>query len=87
VERTFNSYQELKELLKTFPPYRTVLYMKGHIMIFGGFEGKDPVIYHAVYGIKRDDGKMVYLKAVVKNLLERDGLTNLYKRIVAVKAY
>ena len=87
VERTFNSYQELKELLKTFPPYRTVLYMKGHIMIFGGFEGEDPVIYHAVYGIKRDDGKMIYPKAVVKNLLERDGLTNLYKRIVAVRVY
>jgi hypothetical protein len=49
-------------------------------MIFGGFEGEDPVIYHAVYGIKRDDGKMVYPKGVVKNLLERDGLTNLYKR-------
>jgi hypothetical protein len=45
--------------------------MKGHIMIFGGFEGEDPVIYHAVYGIKRDDGRMIYPKAVVKNLLER----------------
>jgi hypothetical protein len=87
VERTFNSYQELKALLKTFPPYRTVLYMKGHIMIFGGFEGEDPVIYHAVYGIKRDDGKMIYPKAAVKNLLERDGFTNLYKRIVAVRVY
>jgi hypothetical protein len=66
VERSFNSYQELKALLKTFPPYRTVLYMKGHIMIFGGFEGEDTVIYHAVYGIKRDDGRMIYPKAVVK---------------------
>jgi hypothetical protein len=45
------------------------------------------VIYHAVYGIKRDDGNMIYPKAVVKNLLERDWLTNLYKRIVAVRVY
>jgi hypothetical protein len=87
VERSFNSYEELKALLKKFPPYRTVLYMKGHIMVFGGFEEEDPVIYHAVYGIKRDDGNMIYPKAVVKNLLERDGLTNLYKRVVAVKVY
>ncbi len=87
VERTFSSYEELKALLRTLPPYRTVLYMNGHIMIFGGFEGDDPVIYHAVYGIKRDDGKMIYPKAVIKNLLERDRLTNLYRKIVAVKIY
>ncbi|WP_448588630.1 SH3 domain-containing protein [Thermocrinis sp.] len=84
-ERRFNSYQELKRELRNLPPYRTLLYMKGHIMLFGGFEGEDVVIYHAVYSIKDDNGRKLYPKAVVKNLLERDGLKGLYIRILAVK--
>ena len=56
-------------------------------MVFGGFEEEDIVVYHAVYRIKKDNDDYAYPKAVVKNFLERDGLTNLYKRIVAVRIY
>ncbi|WP_333784403.1 SH3 domain-containing protein [Thermocrinis sp.] len=85
VKVDFKSYEEFKQLLKELPPYRTLLYMKGHVMIFGGFEGEDVVIYHAVYSIKKDDGQKIYPKAVVKNLLERDALKNLHRRIIAIR--
>jgi len=85
VKVDFKSYEEFKQLLKELPPYRTLLYMIGHIMIFGGFEDGEPIIYHGVYSIKKDDGQKIYPKAVVKNLLERDALKNLYRKILAVR--
>ncbi|WP_448584247.1 SH3 domain-containing protein [Thermocrinis sp.] len=85
IEVNFKNYEEFKQLLKRLPPYRTLLYMKGHIMIFGGFEGEDVVIYHAVYSITKDNGQRIFPKTVVRNLLEKDALKNLYRRILAVR--
>lgn len=84
VEIRFETYQAFKNFLQRLPPFQTLLFMKGHVMIYGGIEDGDVVVYHALYGIKRDDGTEYYPRSVVKNLLQRDRLTNLYRRVTAV---
>jgi hypothetical protein len=84
VKEGFNSYEEMKTTLETLPPFRTLIFLRGHVMLYGGMEGKDIVIYHALYGILLDDGKYIKVKKIVKNLLERDKLTNIYKRVISV---
>ena len=85
VADSFGSYEEFKETLKALPPFRTLLFMRGHVMIYGGFEEGQPVIYHAVHKLRREDGSQWHVNSIYKNLLERDGLRNLYKSIIAVR--
>lgn len=80
----FSSYQEFKNLLKTLPPFRTLLFMKGHVMLYGGMEGEDIVIYHSVYSMKREDGNRWLMEAVRKNYVESEGLRNLFRSLVSV---
>ncbi|MEN3033364.1 MAG: SH3 domain-containing protein [Aquificaceae bacterium] len=80
----FNSYEEMKSTLEKLPPFRTLLFMKGHVMIFGGFEKGEPVIYHSVGSLRYDDGRSVRIGAIVKNKLETEHLKNIHKRIVSV---
>ncbi len=84
IKGEIKSYGELKETLKTLPPYRTLVFMKGHVMVYGGIEEDDIVFYHALYGIKKDSGEYYYAKRVVKSMLERDGLTNIYRRVISI---
>ncbi len=85
VAESFGSYEEFKETLKALPPFRTLLFMRGHVMIYGGFEEGQPVIYHAVHRLRREDGSQWHVNSIYKNLLERDRLRNLYKSIIAVR--
>ncbi|WP_340690224.1 NlpC/P60 family protein [Hydrogenobacter thermophilus] len=84
VTEKVSSYHDLKEILTKLPPFRTLIFFKGHVMIYGGIEEGDPVVYHALYGIVRDDGSYTPVKRVEKNRLERDMLTNIYRRIVSI---
>jgi len=84
VKERLNSYEELKDTLKDLPPFKTLLFFKGHVMIYGGIEGGEPVIYHALYGIQKDNEDMYKPKRVVKNGLESDELRNIYGRIVSI---
>ncbi len=85
VAEGFGSYEEFKETLRALPPFRTLLFMRGHVMIYGGFEEGQPVIYHAVHRLRKEDGFQWHVNSIYKNLLERDGLRNLYKFIIAVR--
>lgn len=85
VAEGFGSYEEFKETLRALPPFRTLLFMRGHVMIYGGFEEGQPVIYHAVHRLRKEDGSQWHVNSIYKNLLERDGLRNLYKFIIAVR--
>ncbi len=84
VANSFSSYEEFKILLSSLPPFRTLIFMKGHVMIYGGIEKGDIVIYHAVHRIRRDDGKDWHINSIAKNYLEREDLRNIYKRVVSV---
>lgn len=80
----FSSYDEFKRLIQTLPPFRTLLFMKGHVMVYGGIEEGDIVIYHSVHKLTQEDGTRWYIKAIAKNYVERHRLRNLYKSIVSV---
>ena len=84
VARSFSSYEEFKSLLKDLPPFRTLIFMKGHVMIYGGMEGGEPVIYHAVHSIVQEDGKRNHIGAIAKNYLERHRLRSIYRSIISV---
>ncbi|WP_340694443.1 SH3 domain-containing protein [Hydrogenobacter thermophilus] len=84
VKGRVRSYTELKDLLRELPPFRTLIFLKGHVMIYGGMQNNDPVIYHSLYGIVRDDGTFYLAKRVEKNRLEGDMLTNIYKRVISI---
>lgn len=84
VASNFSSYEELKSLLKDLPPFRTLIFMKGHVMIYGGMEGGEPLIYHAVHSITQEDGKRNKVNAITKNYLERHKLRNIYRSILSV---
>lgn len=81
----FASYEQFKETLRSLPPYRTLIFMKGHVMVYGGFEKGQPVVYHAVHSIVHDDGIKRYVGKVVKNRLEEDSLRNLYSKVIDVR--
>lgn len=70
--------------MKDLPPFRTLIFMKGHVMIYGGMEGGEPVIYHAVHSIIQEDGKRNHIGAIAKNYLERHRLRSIYRSIISV---
>lgn len=84
VATSFKSYEELKETLRGLPPFQTLIFFKGHVMIYGGMEGNEPVVYHAVYKLKSETGSEWWIKAVKKNLLESHRLRNIHRAIVSV---
>lgn len=84
IKERLESYDELKDTLKDLPPFRTLLFFNGHVMIYGGVEEGEPVIYHALYRIKKDNREEYKPKRVVKNKLESDELKNIYRRIISI---
>ncbi len=67
---SFLSKDQKKELLKKFAkPYLTLLYLKGHIMLYAGsFEGKELAI-HSIWGLRKSESKRLLIgRAVISGL-------------------
>ncbi|MFN7065045.1 MAG: SH3 domain-containing protein [Aquificaceae bacterium] len=79
VARGFSSYEEFKGTVAELPPFRTLIFMKGHVMIYGGLEKGDVVLYHAVHRMTN-----WIINKISKNYVERDGLRDIYKKVVSV---
>jgi len=60
------------------------VFLKGHVMIYGGLQGGDIVLYHAVHKLRREDGSLWWINAVHKNLVEGDHIRNIYKGVISV---
>lgn len=84
VANSFKSYEEFKSTLSKLPPFRTLVFLKGHVMVYGGLHDGDIVLYHAVHRLKRDDGSLWWINAVYKNLVEKDYIRNIYKGVVSL---
>ncbi|RMH79717.1 MAG: glycoside hydrolase [Acidobacteria bacterium] len=84
VSKGFKSYEEFKETLRTLPPFRTLLFMKGHVILYGGMEKGDIVLYHAVNSLNTEDGTRWHIRSIHKNLVERDRIRNIHKAIISV---
>ena len=76
--------EEFYAVLRNAKPYRTLLFFKGHVIMYGGMEDGDYVIYHAVNTLLNDDGKKVVISKVAKNKLKEEKFVNIWKRVIRV---
>lgn len=78
------SEEEFYAVLRNAKPYRTLLFFKGHVIMYGGMEDGDYVIYHAVNTLLNDNGKKVKISKVAKNKLKEEKFVNIWKRVIRV---
>ena len=78
------SEEEFYAVLRNAKPYRTLLFFKGHVIMYGGMENGDYVIYHAVNSLLNDNGKKVLIAKVAKNKLKEEQFVNIWQRVIRV---
>lgn len=78
------SEEEFYSVLKNAKPYKTLIFFKGHVIMYGGMEGDDYIIYHAVSSLLNDNGKKVELLKVAKNKLYEEKFSKIWQRVVRV---
>ena len=50
-------------------PYETLLYLKGHIVLYVGAVNGENLAFHSVWGIRtKDDGRILIAKSVITTL-------------------
>lgn len=80
-----NNEKEFYDVLKVAKPYKTLIFFKGHVMIYGGMENGDYIVYHSSWSLKNDKGDLVYNKKIVKQYLKKERFTNIWQRVIAVQ--
>lgn len=75
---------EFYAVLKNAKPYRTLIFFKGHVIMYGGMEKGDYIIYHAVNSLTDDKGVKRKLAKVAKNKLYEEKFSDIWKRVVRV---
>ena len=78
------SEEEFYAVLRNAKPYRTLIFFKGHVIMYGGMENGDYVIYHAVSSLLNDNGKKVQISKVAKNRLKEEQFVNIWQRVIRV---
>lgn len=78
------SEKEFYTVLKNAKPYRTLIFFKGHVIMYGGMEDGDYIIYHAVNTLKNDKGKKIKLAKVAKNKLKEEQFVKIWQRVIRV---
>lgn len=78
------SENEFYAVLRNAKPYRTLIFFKGHVIMYGGMENGDYIIYHAVNSLVNDKGKKVQISKVAKNKLKEEQFINIWKRVIRV---
>ncbi len=64
-----NNEQKLKFIARYAKPYETLLYLKGHIMLFVGVTKGKNAAFHAVWGIRtKNDGRALIAKSALTTL-------------------
>jgi cell wall-associated NlpC family hydrolase len=53
--RKFSPYSKKKRILKYAKPFRSLLYVKGHIVLYIGQKNGEPVIMHNYWGIRKNN--------------------------------
>ena len=78
------SKDEFYTVLRNAKPYKTLIFFKGHVIMYGGMENGDYIIYHAVNTLKNDKGKKIVLAKVTKNKLQEEKFTEIWQRVTRV---
>ena len=89
VDKNHEKYQAKNEeefyaVLRNAKPFRTLIFFKGHVIMYGGMENGDYIIYHAVNTLLNDNGKKVEIAKVAKNKLREEQFLNIWKRVIRV---
>lgn len=79
-----NNEEEFYAVLRNAKPYRTLIFFKGHVIMYGGMENGDYIIYHAVNSLQNDNGKKVMLSKVAKNRLKEEQFVKIWQRVIRV---
>ncbi len=75
---------EFYATLRNAKPYKTLIFFNGHVIMYGGMENDDYIIYHAVNTLKNDQGEKVTISKVVKNKLKEEKFENIWQRVIRV---
>lgn len=78
------SKKEFYEALSAAKPFKTLIFFKGHVMLYGGMEKGDFIVYHAVNSLRNDFGEKAVIASVVKQMLFRDHYSSIWERVVKV---
>lgn len=76
--------EDFYAVLDEAKPFKTLIFFKGHVILYAGKENNDYVIYHAVSKLKNDDGDIVDFYKVTRNELKKEGFLNIWQRVVKV---
>ena len=76
--------EKKKEIIKNGVPFLTLIYLKGHIMLYIGAKDGEPLVFHNVWGVKtlQEDGsygRFIIGKAVITTLNPGMELPNFVK--------
>lgn len=79
-----SSKEEFYDTLSKALPFKTLIFFKGHVMLYGGMDDDDYIIYHAVNRLAKDSGETTTISSVVKQKLFKDEYSDIWKRVIKV---
>lgn len=82
---SFNNEEKKNFILKNAVPFKTLIYLPGHIMIYVGEHNNEPLVFHNIWGMKTIDsngkeGRNIIGKAIVSTLNPGSTLENYNKQ-------
>jgi len=80
-----NGEEKKKQIVKNAVPFLTLIYLKGHIMLYIGQKDGEPLVFHNIWGIKTlknngEDGRFIIGRAVITTLEPGKELPNFVKK-------
>lgn len=71
--KEFELDEKKKQIIKSGIPFLTLIYLKGHIMLYIGEHNGEPLVFHNVWGVKTlesngEEGRFVIGRAVITTL-------------------
>ena len=78
------SEKEFFAALSAAKPFRTLIFFKGHVLMYGGRDGDDFIVYHAVNRLAHDNGTTENIASVAKNRLFAEKFSGIWKRTVKI---
>jgi len=84
-----------KKIIEQAKPFMSLLYAKGHVMLYVGYKDQEPIIFHQFWGIRTKDDKNIEGRYIIgksafttlevgKELKEYDSSASLIKKIKGI---
>jgi hypothetical protein len=56
--KEFSNKEKKEKILQLAKPFLTLLYLKGHVVLYVGEQNGEPIIFHQVWGVRTLDGEI-----------------------------